>query len=180
MKTLAKWSVDDYHRIIEAGILGDRHVELLAGEIVEMSPETPIHYNTTKRGAKYLEELLAGKADVRFKGLITLPDSEPEPDIAIVQLPESAYNERHPEPNDIFWVVEVAKTSLKKDLDLKASIYASAAIQEYWILDLSNTHVIVFREAQNDQYLTQQVKSEGAIFPLAFPDIQVFVERLFA
>jgi Uma2 family endonuclease len=179
MKTLAKWSVDDYHRMIEAGILRDRRVELLAGEIVEMSPETPIHYNTTKRGAKYLEELLAGKADVRFKGLITLPDSEPEPDIAIVQLPESAYNERHPEPNDIFWVVEVAKTSLKKDVELKASIYATAAIQEYWILDLSNTRVIVFREPQNDQYITQQVISEGAIFPLAFPDIQVFVERLF-
>jgi Uma2 family endonuclease len=179
MKTLAKWSVDDYHRMIEAGILRDRRVELLAGEILEMSPETPIHYNTTKRGTKYLEELLAGKADVRFNGPITLPDSEPEPDIAIVRLPESAYNERHPEPDDIFWVLEVAKTSLKKDLDLKASIYASAAIQEYWILDLSNTRVIVFREPQNGQYVTQQVKSEGAIFPLAFPDIQVFVERLF-
>jgi Uma2 family endonuclease len=114
MKTLAKWSVDDYHRMIEAGILRDRRVELLAGEIVEMSPETPIHYNTAKRGAKYLEELLAGKADIRFNEPITLLDSEPEPDIAIVRLPESAYNDRHPEPDDIFWVVEVAKTSLKK------------------------------------------------------------------
>jgi hypothetical protein len=60
MTTLAKWSVDDYHRMVEAGILRDRHVELLAGEIVEMSPETPLHYNTAKRGAKYLEELLLG------------------------------------------------------------------------------------------------------------------------
>ncbi len=58
MKTLAKWSVDDYHRMIAAGILRDRRVELLAGEIVEMSPETPIHYTTAKRGAKYLNELL--------------------------------------------------------------------------------------------------------------------------
>jgi hypothetical protein len=63
--------------------------------------------------------LLAGKADVRFNGPITLPDSEPEPDIAIVRLPESAYNDRHPGRDDIFWVLEVAKTSLKKDLDLK-------------------------------------------------------------
>jgi len=89
MKTLAKWSVSDYHGMIEAGILRDRHVELLAGEICEMSPETPIHYNTTKRGAKYLEELLAGKADVRFNGPITLSDSEPEPDIAIVRSPSN-------------------------------------------------------------------------------------------
>ncbi|MGB7440046.1 MAG: hypothetical protein WA919_03180 [Coleofasciculaceae cyanobacterium] len=53
MKTLAKWSVDDYHCMIAAGILRDRRVELLAGEIVEMSPETPIHYNTAKRGANH-------------------------------------------------------------------------------------------------------------------------------
>lgn len=76
MKTLAKWSVEDYHRMVEAGILCSRSVELLAGEIVEMSPETPIHYTTAKRGAKYLEELLLGKADVRFNGPITLADSE--------------------------------------------------------------------------------------------------------
>jgi Uma2 family endonuclease len=180
MKTLAKWSVDDYHRMIEAGILRDRRVELLAGEIVEMSPETPIDYNTARRGAKYLEELLAGKADVRFNGPIALPDSEPEPDIAIVRLPESAYNDRHPEPDDIFWVVEVAKTSLKKDLDLKTSIYATAEIQEYWILDLSAKRIIVFQEPQNGRYLTQQVLREGAIVPLAFPDVQVSVERLFS
>ena len=178
MKTLAKWSVDDYHRMIEAGILRDRRVELLAGEIFEMSPETPIHYNTTKRGAKYLEELLAGRADVRFNGSITLLDSEPEPDIAIVRLPESIYNNRHPEPEDIFWVIEVAKTSLKKDLDLKGSIYATAEIQEYWILDISSKRLIVFREPQNGQYVIEQTLVQGEVIPLAFPDVQVLIERL--
>jgi Uma2 family endonuclease len=178
MKTLAKWSVDDYHRMIEAGILRDRRVELLAGEIVEMSPETPIHYNTAKRGAKYLEELLAGRADVRFNGPITLLDSEPEPDIAIVRLPESIYNNRHPEPEDIFWVIEVANTSLKKDLDLKGSIYATAEIQEYWILDISSKRLIVFREPQNGQYVIEQTFVQGEVIPLAFPDVQVLIERL--
>lgn len=180
MKTLVKWSVDDYHRIIEAGILRDRRVELLAGEIVEMTPETPIHYNTAKRGAKYLEELLAGKAEVRFNGPIALADSEPEPDIAIVQLPESTYNDRHPEPQDIFWVVEVAKTSLKKDLDLKASIYATAEIREYWILDLSAKRALVLRDPQNGRYLSEEAIAGGVITPLAFPDVRVSVERLFA
>jgi hypothetical protein len=80
-----------------------------------MSPETPLHYTTAKRGAKYLEELLSGRAEVRFNGPITLADSEPEPDIAIVQLPETAYCDRHPAPQDIYWLVEVANTSLKKD-----------------------------------------------------------------
>jgi Uma2 family endonuclease len=178
MKTLAKWSVDDYHRMIEAGILRDRRVELLAGEIFEMSPETPSHYNTAKRGARYLEELLTGRADVRFNGPITLLDSEPEPDIAIVRLPESIYNNRHPEPEDIFWVIEVAKTSLKKDLDLKGSIYATAEIQEYWILDISSKRLIVFREPQNGQYVIEQTLVQGEVIPLAFPDVQVLIERL--
>ncbi|HEY9695738.1 MAG TPA: Uma2 family endonuclease [Trichocoleus sp.] len=178
MKTLAKWSVEEYHRMIEAGILHGRSVELLAGEIVEMSPETPIHYTTAKRGAKYLEELLSGKADVRFNGPITLANSEPEPDIAIVRLPESAYNDRHPNPQDIFWIVEVAKTSIKKDLEVKAAIYAMAAIQEYWVLDLSAKQMIVFRNPQTDRYVEEYTIAEETITSLAFPDVLVSVKRL--
>lgn len=189
MKTLIKWSVDDYHRMIEAGILRDRRVELLAGEIVEMSPETPLHYNTTKRGAKYLEALLENKADVRFNGPITLSDSEPEPDLAIVRLPESIYNNRHPTPQDIFWIIEVAKTSLKKDLELKAKIYATAMIQEYWVLDLFAKQMTVFRYPQNGNYVEKYNMNAGAhppsgspeeIAPLAFPDVSISVERLFS
>jgi Uma2 family endonuclease len=178
MKTLAKWSVDEYHRMVEAGILRDRRVELLAGEIVEMSPETPLHYATAKRGAKYLEELLLGKADVRFNGPITLADSEPEPDIAIVRLPESIYNDRHPVPQDIFWLVEVAKTSLKKDLEIKAAIYATAAIPEYWVLDLSAQQLIVFRHPQAGQYVEEYSLREGTVMPLAFTDVSISVKRL--
>lgn len=178
MKTLAKWSVDDYHRMVEAGILSGRRVELLTGEIVEMSPETPLHYTTAKQGASYLAALLSGKADVRFNGPITLADSEPEPDIAIVRLPESAYVDRHPAPPDIFWVVEVAKTSLKQDLELKAAIYAAAAIQEYWILDLSARQLIVLSNPQAAQYTENRVLKQGLIAPLAFPDVSVSIERL--
>lgn len=178
MKILAKWSVDDYHRMVAAGILHDRRVELLAGKIVEMSPETPIHYTTARRGAKYLEALLSGKADVRFNGPITLPHSEPEPDIVIVRLPDSAYSDRHPAPQDIFWIVEVAKTSLKKDLDLKAAICAAAAIPEYWVLDLSAQQMIVFKNPQAGQYGEEQTVQAGVVTPLAFPDVSVSIERL--
>lgn len=178
MKTLAKWSIDDYHRMVETGILRGRHVELLGGEIVEMSPETPIHYTTAKQGTKYLEELLSGKADVRFNGPITLSDSEPEPDIAIVRLPESTYKDRHPAPKDIFWIVEVAKTSLKKDLEIKLAIYATAEIQEYWVLDLSKKQLIVFRNPQGGKYIEEDIIREGMITPLAFADVSVAVKQL--
>jgi Uma2 family endonuclease len=180
MKTLAKWSIDQYHRMVDAGILQGRRVELLAGEIVEMSPETPIHYSTAKQGTKYLEELLAGKAEVRFNGPITLTDSEPEPDIAIVRLPASTYKQRHPIPADIFWVIEVAKTSLKIDLELKASIYATAGIQEYWIIDLTALQVIVSRTPEAGEYLEKQTFTEGMITPLAFPEVSVSAQQLFA
>lgn len=178
MKTLAKWSVEDYHRMVEAGILCDRNVELLRGEIVEMSPESPIHYNKTKRGVEYLATLLTGKADIRFNGPITLSDSEPEPDIAIVRPPESRYDNHHPYAEDIYWLIEVAKSSLKKDLELKLPIYAQAQIQEYWVLDLSQKQLIVFKNPDNNNYLNQQVLTQGIITPLAFPDAQISVERL--
>jgi len=176
--TSAKWSVDDYHRMIEADILGDRQVELLAGDIIEMSPETPLHYTTAKRGASYLERLLDGKADVRFNGPITLSNSEPEPDIAIVQPPDSLYCDRHPMPQDIFWVIEVAKSSLQNDMTLKATIYATNNIQEYWIVDLSVPQLLVFRSPQNNQYPQPLVITNGVISPLAFPTVVIDVKRL--
>ncbi|MCF3644659.1 Uma2 family endonuclease [Planktothrix agardhii] len=178
MKTLVKWSVEDYHQMIDAGILCDRQVELLAGEIIEMSPESPIHYYTTEEGTQYLQTLLASKVHVRFNGPITLSDSEPEPDIAIVRLPKSTYKDHHPYAEDIFWLIEVAKSSLKKDLELKLSIYAQARIEEYWVLDLYQKQLIVFRNPENNIYLSQQIINQGMINSLAFPDIEISVERL--
>ena len=164
--------------MVECGLLRDRRVELLRGDIVEISPESPIHYATAKRGSKYLETLLAGRADVRFNGPITLADSEPEPDIAIVQLPEAAYFERHPLSADIYWIVEVAKSSLKIDRDIKAEIYAIAGIPEYWLLDLVGLCLTVFRNPLAGRYTEEQILQTGAIAPLAFPEIKVSVERL--
>jgi Uma2 family endonuclease len=178
MKTLAKWSVEDYHRMIDAGILDDRKVELLAGEIIEMTPEKPVHYYTAQQDVKYLEQLCEKLAEVRFNGPITLADSEPEPDVAIVSLPVSKYKIHHPYPEDIFWVIEVANTSLKKDLELKQTIYANAQIQEYWILDLSQGKLIVFREPSNGYYLSRKEFTQGTISALAFPEIKISVQKL--
>ncbi len=83
---LARWSVEDYHRMIAAGILGDRQVELLAGDIVEISPEGPLHASRIRKVANYLRSLLNGLALVSEAHPITLSDSEPEPDVAITLL----------------------------------------------------------------------------------------------
>ncbi len=178
LKTPVKWSVQDYHRMVAAGILADRRVELLEGDIVAMSPETPMHYNTAKRGTRYLQSLLVGLADVRFNGPITLKDSEPEPDLAIARLPESNYDERHPGAADLFWVVEVAKTSFQKDFTVKATIYAQADIPEYWILDLAQQQMVVMREPKGDRYRQIQTLSTGDITSLAFPQIAINIQAL--
>jgi Uma2 family endonuclease len=72
----------------------------------------------------------------------------------------------------------VAKSSLKKDLELKLSIYAQARIEEYWVLDLYQKQLIVFRNPENNIYLSQQIINQGMITSLAFPDIEISVERL--
>lgn len=178
MKILAKWTVEDYHRMITAGVLSDHHVELLQGEIVEMTPEGPLHYFLSDRGSDYLKNLLQGKAKVRLDGPITLSNSEPEPDIAVVQLPESRYRDRHPYPEDIFWLIEVSDSTLLKDLQDKKAAYAAAGIPEYWVLDLKAGALIVFRQPSSTEYLSEQRLTAGMICPIAFPEVQVSVDRL--
>ena len=112
--TLAKWSVEDYHLMIDKGILNDRSVELLEGEIVEMSPEGPLHRFTNDIVAEYFRDLLRGKAKVFEANPITLATSEPEPDIAIVHLPNSNYLTRHPYPENIYWLIEISTPLWKK------------------------------------------------------------------
>ncbi|MFN6572592.1 hypothetical protein A6770_03635 [Nostoc minutum NIES-26] len=180
MKTLAKWTIEDYHRMIEAGILCDRQVELLNGEIVELTPEGPSHTFYGEELADYLRSCLTGQALIREARPITLADSEPEPDIAIVKPPRENYRDRHPDPEDIFWVIEVSESSLKKDLELKKQIYATANIQEYWLINLKSKQLIVFRSPTGTDYLSRQDISQGYIAPLTFPTVQVLVERLLA
>lgn len=178
MQSLVKWTTFDYHEMIKSGILSDRHCELIDGDVVEMSPELPQHYNTVKRSVSYLEKILNGKADIRFNGPITLSNSEPEPDIAIVKLPESNYDQHHPYADDIFWLIEVANTSLTKDLSIKKKIYAKAEIAEYWILNLQNQELIVFREPEKGDYLSEITWQQPIITPLAFPEISINISYL--
>ena len=106
----AKWTIDEYHRMIAAEILRDRQVELLKGEIVEMSPEGEPHAYCSHEAYEYLAKLLAERATIRQAKPITLPnDSEPEPDIAIVQRLGRDYREHHPYPENIFWLMQVQR-----------------------------------------------------------------------
>ncbi|MGV2827847.1 Uma2 family endonuclease [Myxosarcina sp. GI1(2024)] len=179
MSTLAKWSVEDYHLMIESGVLSDRSVELLEGDIVEMSPEGPLHRFINDTAAEYLRELLRGQAKVFEAHPITLANSEPEPDIAVVRLPNTNYLTRHPYPDDIYWLIEISNTTLEEDLGKKKKIYAKANINEYWVIDLKTTELTIFREPSANDYKTKFTVSYGTIFSIAFPSIPIEVVKLF-
>jgi Uma2 family endonuclease len=174
-----KWTVEDYHRMIDVGLLNDRHVELLSGAIVEMSPEGPSHANLNSNAADYLRECLGDRAKVREGHPITLPnDSEPEPDIAIVQRRAEGYGQHHPYPENIFWLIEFSDSSLTKDLESKSKLYAAANIPEYWVVNLQKLRLVVFRSPIDGAYSSMQTWERGTICPLAFPEVQLSIDRL--
>lgn len=179
--TIAKWTIEQYHELVNTGILDDRRVELLDGDIVEMAPEGMPHAVYCGRTVEYLRELLRDRAKVRETHPITLPNnSEPEPDVAIVRSPDTQYLAHHPYPEDIFWLIEYSDTTLAKDIKAKQRIYAQAGILEYWVVNLQASELIVFRDAGNNGYQTETKLNSGSISPLSFPDIEVEVRRLFS
>jgi len=177
--TLAKWSIEDYHRILNAGVFDNQSVELLKGEIVNMSPEGESHAYFSSTAAEYLMQLLGDLALIRSAKPITLPnDSEPEPDIAIVERLGREYLEHHPYPQNIFWLIEYSDSTLEKDLDLKTKVYAEVGIPEYWVVNLRKRQVVVFRDPEDSDYLSKFTISEGTINPLAFPEVSVSVASI--
>ena len=177
--TLAKWTIDEYHSMIEVGLLDNRRVELLKGKIIEMSPEGEAHAYFSSEAEDNLRSLLGDRATIRSGKPITLPDnSEPEPDIAIVQRLGREYLAHHPYPENIFWLIEYSNSSLEKDLNVKTKIYAAVGIQEYWVVNLKKRQLIVFRDPEETEYATKYTLNNGIINPLAFPELAVEVNAI--
>jgi Uma2 family endonuclease len=176
----AKWSIDDYHQMVDSGLLDDRAVELINGEIIQMAPEGVGHSFYCNHTAEYLRGLCGDRVRVHEAHPITLPnDSEPEPDIAIVKTPADRYRTHHPYPDDIFWLIEIANSTLIKDLGVKKELYAAAGIAEYWVMDLQKVELVVFRDLNGDIYQSETHLNSGTISSIAFPDLAVDINRLF-
>ena len=129
--------------------------------------------------ADYLRQILSGKAWVREAHPITIDNSEPEPDIAIVKLPKSKYFQNHPIPQDILWLIEISDTTLAYDLNRKKEIYAAANIAEYWVADVKNAKLTVFTQPRNNNYLAKSEFTTGLIKSVSFSNISISVEKLF-
>jgi Uma2 family endonuclease len=176
-----QWTIERYHQAIEAGIFDNQSVELLKGNIVIMPPEREPHAYYNSEVGDYLRSLLGELVKIRDAKPITLPNnSEPEPDIAIVKPLGKEYLKHHPYPDNIFWLIEFSQATLAKDLSEKKDIYAEAGIKEYWVVNLKNKQLKVFRDLVYNKYTSELTLTKGFISPLAFPQIQIAVERMFA
>jgi Uma2 family endonuclease len=173
-----KWSIKEWHDLVDSGVLAGKGVEFLEGEIIEMSPEGIPHSYTHQSVSDCLRELFKGMAYVRDAHPITLDNSEPQPDIAIVRLPATIYAQHHPYPEDIYWLIEVSNETLTKDLEQKTITYARNGIPEYWVIDLKKNRLIVHTQPQNSSYAQIIEYQAGAISPLAFPEIVIAINRL--
>src|SRR5881397_290366 len=143
-----RFTVDEYHRMGEAGILNeDDRVELIRGEIVKMSPIGIQHAACVARLTEILLGRLRGRATLWPQNPLTiLPDSEPQPDIILLRHRADFYAGELPGPDDVALLVEVADTSLRYDRHVKGPLYAEAGVQDYWIVDLTGGAVEVHRE----------------------------------
>jgi Uma2 family endonuclease len=136
-----RFSVEQYHRMIDAGIFApDDRLELIHGELIKMSPINRRHAACCAR-ISYLLERLGRRAMKRIQDPITLTDSEPQPDVAIVRWRDDFYLAGHPTPPDIYWVIEVADTNIAYDREVKVPLYMQAGIPEVWLVIAKHTKV---------------------------------------
>ena len=168
--------------MIDTGILEeDEHVELLEGEIVQMSPQDPPHARPTRRLTRWFNQALGDEYAVRPQMPLTLPDSEPEPDLAVVWTRDEDSLEDH--PRTALLVIEVADSSARYDLMVKSRIYAKAGIPEYWLVLVRKRSIEVLRDPDPAAgvYLSRLTVGEGdCVAPKALPGPTIDVRALFA
>jgi Uma2 family endonuclease len=150
----------EYDRLVELGVFEDERVELLQGVLVEMSPQDPGHAYVISQLHQVLDRQVPAGWVVRAQFPLALgDDSEPEPDLAIV--PDGDYRRAH--PSRAILIIEVAGSSIRKDRELKAALYARAEVDEYWIVDLTNGTVELYREPVDGTYRVREVRGRGQV-----------------
>jgi Uma2 family endonuclease len=170
-------SVEQYHRLNEAGIISER-TELLRGVIIERMTKSPLHTYAVQLLVRWLESCVAANQYVRKEEPLTLADSEPEPDVAVVVGDPGRYRTRHPATADL--VIEVAIATAELDRD-KADIYAQAGVPEYWVVLPEQRTVEVYLHPTADGYGSCERRSdpETQLRPNRLPQATIHLASLF-
>jgi Uma2 family endonuclease len=171
-------SVDQYHAMIQAGILAeDDPVELLEGWLVTKMPKNPRHSLVTQLIQTALTRLLPSGWQVRGQEPVTTEDSEPEPDVVVARGDLRQYLDRHPGPQDVALVVEVADSSLQRDRMLKKRLYAAVGIPVYWVVNLPELHIEAYAypsgKVEQPTYRHQQDYGTADAIPVILDGVEI-------
>jgi Uma2 family endonuclease len=163
-----RYSVDDYYRMADAGILkADNRVELIDGDVIEMPPIRPLHASMVTELQNLLIKAVGDTAIVRVQNPVRLgPTDEPEPDLAVVTHPAIKYRTRHPEPADILLLVEVADSSVGLDREVKLVRYACTGVPETWLVDVNARTITRFHDPGPNGYRQHEDISDRKAIPL--------------
>ena len=176
--TRRKLDVAEYHRMAEAGILGeDDRVELIEGELIEMTPIGSYHSGTVNALTRLLVDAAGDRAVVAVQNPVRLGNhSEPQPDFALLAPRADQYRRATPTAAEVLLLIEVADSSGRYDRAVKLPLYAQHGIPEVWIIDLEANQVEVHREPGPGGYATgERVGSGGTIAPQLLPGIRLRV-----
>jgi Uma2 family endonuclease len=181
-----RWSRAEYEKLVDLGIFQPGEaIELIGGELMVAEPQGAAHYTAIRKTAKTLEAAFGPGWEVRTEGPIGLDDdSEPEPDVAVVPGSPDDYRSAHPSRPVL--TVEVAESSLSGDRERKGSLYARAGLADYWIVNLMDSVLEVYREPTADpsapfgwRYARRELLDRSASAgPLAAPGASIRVEEL--
>jgi Uma2 family endonuclease len=163
----------EYDRLVSLGVFGEERVELLQGTLIAMSPQGTLHAAVIARLTRILARGLGDDVTLRVQSpFAAAEDSEPEPDFAVV--PPGDYLDDH--PSQAMLIIEVADLSRRKDREVKAGIYATAGVTEYWLVDLIDWKVEVWSAPVSGRYMRHVTASPGdTLTPVAFPNLPMRV-----
>lgn len=181
--TRRRFTVDEYYRMADAGIFSeDDRVELIEGEVVEMAPIGSRHAGHVDKLVWILSRRVGEEALLRTQHPIRLGEfSEPQPDLALVRPRPDFYTAAHPGPNDAVLLIEVAESSADYDRAIKASLYARSGVREYWLVDLRERIVEVYRNPAPEGYREIQTARRGdRLTVAALPAISLTVDEILA
>jgi Uma2 family endonuclease len=174
---------EQYHRMVEAGILEPtERLELIRGEIVEMSPIGRRHVAFVNNLTQLLVMRLAGRAIVSVQNpMVLAEDTEPRPDLALFRRRSVSYKDADATVEDVFLLIEVAEGSLPYDRSTRLQLYAEVGMPEYWLVDVAAEGVEVYRVPQGGVYRdVARVDGTGTVNPAAFPDVILTLAEIFA
>jgi len=179
--TAHRFTVDDYHRMGAVGILPENaRLELLDGEIVEMTPIGPRHAGCVNRLNALLVQAVGPRAIVTVQNPVVLdPHGEPQPDLAVLRPRADWYAAAHPGPADVLLLIEVMDSSTAYDRGRKMPAYARTGVTEVWLVDLDAPRVEIYRRPGPHGYLDLETAgSRDSIAPRALPDLTLAVRDI--